>query len=306
MKIKSILSAMLILSLLLSSCKALTGDGMFGDENISIYRVLKESYQTSGELLRAEMITVSEGDDYLQKTAFALNNPSGDSKLQSAFPAGVDILSSSLDSGLLSLVMTRDYLALTGIEKTLADYCIALTFCALPDVAAVSIYVDGNAVTSGLSAEDAMLYDAEAVPYEKLLRLYFPAKDAGYLSSEYHTLTVDIGVPIERYIIEELLRGPYDSALKSGIPDDVSLISVSTEDDLCTIDFSEQFFSNRAESSEEMALAVYSVVNSITSLPEISSVRILINGKTINEYGDVPMSEPLTRNEDITRPGSPG
>jgi germination protein M len=301
---KLFLVAVIILSMLLTSCKSLTGEGASTTDSLSVYRVLKKNYQTSGELVRAERITVSEGDDYLQKAILTLNSPTEDPMLQRAFPDGVDIISSELENGMLSLTMTKEYLKLSGIEKTLADYCIALTLCELEDVVSVTIFVDGKAVATGLSEDDAMLYDAEAVPYEKLLRLYFPVKGGGYLSSEYHTLTVDIGVPIERYIIEELLRGPYDNSLYSGIPEGVSLISVSTEDDLCTVDFSEEFFDNRSVSSEDVALAVYSVVNSLTSLPEITSVKILIDGKTVDKYGDISLSEPLGRNEHITRPGS--
>ena len=301
MKRKLSVLFLLLFSLILSSCNSFGSDSA-GAESISVYRVLKETYQTSGALLSPEILSVSEDDDYLEKAIFSLNTQAGDARLQSAMPTGVSIISAQLDGDVLNLEMTPAYLALTGIQKTIADYCITLTLCELADVSTVSLYVDGEAVTTGLGVEDAMLFDAEAVPYEKQVRLYFPVKDTDYLRSEYHTLTVDIDVPLERYIIEELLRGPYDSSLYSGIPSDTTLLSVTIDDKMCTVDFSDDFYYNRSLSKTQMDLAVYSIVNSLTSLSEISSVKILINGKSVGKYGNIDLDLPLVWNDDITKP----
>ena len=84
--------------------------------------------------------------------------------LSSPIPAGVRLLSWSLESGQLHLDLSEQYGGLTGMDLTMADSCITLTFCGLEWVESVYITVEGREIpyrrTQVLTAQDIFLSGA--------------------------------------------------------------------------------------------------------------------------------------------------
>ena len=73
-----------------------------------------------------------------------LSGPPGNGALVSPIPAGTSLVSWSLNDGVLRIALSRHYSELMGAALTLADYCIALTLCQLPEVEGVQIVVSGG------------------------------------------------------------------------------------------------------------------------------------------------------------------
>lgn len=71
-----------------------------------------------------------------------LKGPAGEG-LSSPFPAGTTLRGWSVEDGLLQLDLSEQYGDLSGIDLTLADYCMALTLCQLEGVERVRITVAG-------------------------------------------------------------------------------------------------------------------------------------------------------------------
>ena len=148
--------ALLLLALALL-CASGCGQGV-GDP---VYRVVDSAYRDSGELLRAETLIVSteDGPELIDALIAALNSPPGDAVLSNPLPEGAEILSYSLEGGLLTVEAGEAYAELEGLEKTLCDGCLALTLCSVEGVDAVAVNSLGRTVTGALSADDIMLYD---------------------------------------------------------------------------------------------------------------------------------------------------
>ena len=67
--------------------------------------------------------------------------------LRSPIPEGVRQLSApAIEDGVCRVDLSEGYGSLSGVELTLADYCIALTLCQVPGVEAVSIDVEGEPI----------------------------------------------------------------------------------------------------------------------------------------------------------------
>jgi len=80
--------------------------------------------------------------------------------LRSPIPAQAQLLGWSLEEGgLLRLDLSEHYGELSGVELTLADYCITLTLCQLEGITAVEITVAGHA----LSFRDHQVLTAQEV-----------------------------------------------------------------------------------------------------------------------------------------------
>ena len=149
--------ALLLLALALL-CASGCGQGV---GEYPVYRVVDSAYRDSGELLRAETLIVSteDGPELIDALIAALNSPPGDAVLSNPLPEGAEILSYSLEGGLLTVEAGEAYAELEGLEKTLCDCCIALTLCFVEGVDAVAVDSLGRTVTGALSADDIMLYD---------------------------------------------------------------------------------------------------------------------------------------------------
>jgi spore germination protein GerM len=94
-------------------------------------------------------------------------------------------------------------------------------------------------------------------------------------------------------ILDELLNGPVGEYTTT-IPEGTAVEAVRLEGSLATIDFNRSFSELLSGSSAEM-LAVYSVVNTVTTnFSHIQKVKINIEGNTAVSLPHLDLSEPLT------------
>ena len=93
--------------------------------------------------------------------------------LSSPFPAYTSLRGWSVEEGLLTLDLSEHYGDLSGIDLTLADYCIALTLCQLEGVDQVRITVAG----SPLAYRGHEILDPSEVMLDGLLA--FQSEEAG-------------------------------------------------------------------------------------------------------------------------------
>ena len=306
-----LLAALLLLTLPACAAPAFL-TGLFSAEApdapdaILIYRVASDPHDDGGSLIRTSAHPSSADSASDPGTILALfTEPDGDDGLECALPADVSVEGWSLENGVVTLELSPTYLEHSEMTRTVAALCAALTLCQLDDVDAVTVVSDGQTVFAGLMAEDAFLDDADADPYTRQLRLYFPEADGRYLISEYHSLTLDEDTSPERYVIEELLRGPNNGELGTVLPEGTALRYCTTsEDGVCTVSFSSEFYLNRPDTALGERLVLCAVVNSLTALPGVDSVRILVEGLPVGMYVYRSLSEPLERYDEAVGPVS--
>ena len=75
------------------------------------------------------------------------------------------------------------------------------------------------------------------------------------------------------YIVNLLILGPEDENLQNPIPEGTKLNKAELNGDSVTVDLSNEFLNSSGTN------AIYSIVNSLTELKEVNSVKILINGE---------------------------
>jgi spore germination protein GerM len=267
--------------------------------SISVYRVLRPEYQTNGELLRSEKFPLAVGDDPVSDAVEALASAPESDALDCPIPSDVKILSAELKSDCVTVTMNSAYLDVTGIYKTIMDGCITLTMCSIENVNYVTICVGSEVIASKLKTEDFLLFNAVKSTNTAKVRLYFPKTNDNTLGGEYHTVSFDDNSSAERCVLGILLGGPTSHSLKRAFPIDTVLLSVYTQDGVCTVSLSD--FTSEAENktSEDAELAVYSIVDSLTAIAGVNSVQIQINGQQVQDLWGFDISHPLTKNETI-------
>lgn len=108
--------------------------------------------------------------------------------------------------------------------------------------------------------------------------LYFANSETGELESE--TKIVDANSLINepyKEIMNWLIKGPQSSNLKKLIPEGTALHDVKVEKSCAIINLSNEFLNYETE--ENKLQIINSIVNSLTNLKEIDSVKFLINGE---------------------------
>jgi spore germination protein GerM len=137
------------------------------------------------------------------------------------------------------------------------------------------------------------------------VQLYFANREKAFLSAEnrefFHAKDPE---RFGRDIMNALIKGPQQSDFISTIPKDTALRAFYiAEDGTAYADFTEAVSANHPGGSESELMTIYSIVNSlILNIPEISSVKILVEGKeSVTLAGHIDLRFPFKANMLLVR-----
>ncbi|NLW26162.1 GerMN domain-containing protein [Acetivibrio saccincola] len=131
------------------------------------------------------------------------------------------------------------------------------------------------------------------------ITLYFSDYQAEYTVAE--TRKVEIKGSIEETVFEELKKGPENKELYGVIPEGTRLLSIQTEDGVCTVDLSEEFVSNQPGGTAAETISINSIVNTLTELEHIDSVQFRIEGNVREVLIHHALDRPIKRNENVIK-----
>lgn len=129
------------------------------------------------------------------------------------------------------------------------------------------------------------------------LTLYFPTPDADGLASVERSINIQDQAVIKA-IFQELQNPP--TGLDKVIPQGTKLLDASVKDGVATLNLSKEFQKNFSGGSTGEQMILYSIIDSITTLPNVQAVQFLLEGKTEEAIlGHLDTTKPLKRNEKI-------
>lgn len=208
---------------------------------------------------------------------------------------GFTVLNMDYFEGRLVLNVDGEYLKLAPTTEVLVRAALVRTLTQLESVDRVQITVEGNQLFD--SAGDAVGWmgaeifihndGSEINSYEQVrVKLYFASDSGESLIAAYREKFYSTNTPLERFVVEELIKGPSGkiAGLYPSINPETKILSVMTKDGICYVNLDSSFLNVVNNVSNEVA--IYSIVNSLVELPHISKVQILINGEVPSAYGD--------------------
>lgn len=169
--------------------------------------------------------------------------------------------------------------------------CLTQTLLQLPSVRSVSVTLPGSSEPVTLTANDILLSDTGMLPQEEQVVLYFPDAQRRYLVAQSVSISEAESQDKPTFILSRLL----EQSDNSGIPSGTRLLSVAVENGICTVDLSSEFAQKGFADFASERLAVYSIVNSLTELPEISTVDLWVSGAPLERLGYLDLSSGLAR-----------
>ena len=88
------------------------------------------------------------------------------------------------------------------------------------------------------------------------------------------------------YLINMLITGPKNEKLESAIPEGTKVNSCTLKGNILYVDLSKEFIDNAPSGIEEESIIIYSIVNTLTELNEVSGIKFLINGEENLQFKD--------------------
>ena len=116
--------------------------------------------------------------------------------------------------------------------------------------------------------------------------LFFANSETGEIESEVKIVDVNllINEPYKQ-IMNWLINGPQSSNLKRLIPDGTAMHDIKVEKSRAIINLSNEFLNYDTE--ENKLKIINSIVNTLTNLKEINSVKFLINGEENEKFSEI-------------------
>jgi len=129
-----------------------------------------------------------------------------------------------------------------------------------------------------------------------VVRLYFSDADAQYLVAEERVLPAAEVNALR--LLDELGRGPTSPDLQPTIPTGARPLAVVVHDGIAYVSYNRQLRTNHPGGSTGEILTVYSIVSTLTQVPGIDGVQILLEGQEIDSLvGHLDLSAPLSPDE---------
>ena len=122
---------------------------------------------------------------------------------------------------------------------------------------------------------------------QTIVSLYFYNDTTKSLVPEGRLIDVKelIDKPYDK-LMELLIQGPNNAELSKTIPEGTKINKIELKGDTLYIDFSKEFVDNHEGGEEKEKATIYSIVNTMTNLTEINSIKILIDGEENKAFND--------------------
>ena len=222
-------------------------------------------------------------------------------------PGDVTILSYSLDGVILTLRFHENYSRMSAVEEVLCRAAIVRTMTQIEGVDCVAFYIGeapltdakGNLVGS-MTPDSFVENPGEHINsiQNTTLTLYFSNESGDALVKEVREeVYYSSNISMEKLVMEQLLEGPVTAGAKAAVPEGTKLMSVSVADGVCFVSLDETFRNQDYRVNE--AIVIYSIVDSLSELSNVSKVQISVKGDTSGVYRDsFAMSDIYERNLD--------
>lgn len=223
-------------------------------------------------------------------------------------PADVKVTTHAITEGTLMLDFNEAYRNMSSIREVLTRAGVVKLFVQLPDIKYVKFTIEGTELTDSkgmpisiMNNETFMEYSGENInSYQyATIELYFTNHDGTKLIPEERTVYYNSNVPLEKVVLEQLMRGPTTEGLYPTIPSNFTILGVTTDSGNCYFNLDASFM-NDALTLANSSVAIYSIVNSIVDDCRVRRVQISINGENNLVFKDsIQLDQFFTKQTDL-------
>ncbi len=202
----------------------------------------------------------------------------------SLIPLDISVFSVSLYNRIVTIQFSKEYYDLDATKKLLFVSGVVMSITQLDGVDGVNLMVNETSLTDlkgkpyGVLTANSFVLDLDKKTNQTEITLYFASEDGKTLVSEKREIVYSNADTRMRLVVENLIQGPHSPNLKPTLTSGVNILNVSTKDGICYVNFDNSFLT--ASYEVRSPLVLYSIVNSLTEIPEITQVQFLVNGRS--------------------------
>ena len=243
----------------------------------------------------------------VQKMIKRLTKASDSLEYKNVLPDKVKIQSVYLsDKDILNIDLSKDYYDSLKAAQILLCASLVKSLTQIAGVDMVNFTVDSNIMTTDddvnvgtLTADSFVDSDAKNDQNQvQDITLYFADQKGDKLEPLAIPVNMGTNVSAEQLVIEQLIAGTDEKGYYNTIPKGTKLLSVSTKDGVCYVDFNDKFL--ELDDSVKDQIVIYSVVNSLCELSTVSKVAFTINGSQKKLYnGNIAFDQMFERKLDL-------
>ena len=296
----------LVMALVLGAV-AFSGCGKKETESkYKIYYINEEQ----GEVLAESFVPSEETTQtMLEEMTEKLNKKNAEG--HTLLPENIEIQSCVDDDGMIRVDFNQEYHDLNPVDEVLLRASIVKDYVQIPNIYLVTITAEGTPIVDSQGQEiGAMSLDSFLentgkeimADQDKELYRYFTNEEGNQLVPEARQVYYNGNTPIEKVIVEQLLRGPGESGHYATLPSDTRIVGVSVADGIAYVNLGKQFVDEALPVDAQ--IPIYSIVNSLIDAGNVSQVQISINGDTSLLFKDkVDMNQLFQVNHELEKGG---
>lgn len=257
----------------------ISGEGVYTVyyKNQSSTKLMSENYRASG----------TDDTTLVRELLGKMREHPEDIELLSVFPENLSVEKYEREGAFLTLYFDSLYAELDPVPEILLRAAVVKTMCQIPGVSYVSFYIndqplmDANGAPAGIMQADTFVEnlneDLESMQPVTLI-LYFANQEGDLLYETERTVLYNSDMSLEKLVVNQLIQGPSGDDFYPTLPESVTLLGITVKDGICYVDFDSSFISQALDVKDY--IPIYSVVNSLSELTNVSKVQITINGST--------------------------
>ena len=221
--------------------------------------------------------------------------------------SGFTVSKITMENGVVTLDVSKEYEMIDSTTEILARAAIVNSLCQLENVTGVQFLVEGEPLLDSAGEEvgemnsDMYIFNTgrEIRTYQMVrLHLYFADETGTQLVNTYRRVVYNSNLSMERLVTEQVIMGTSSDFAYPTLNPETRVLSVTTVDGICYVSLNAAFLTEPYNVSPRVA--IWSLVNSLCTLPDIDGVQISIDGDTSYSFLEtVPLKNPLTSDESL-------
>ncbi|MFR5601462.1 MAG: GerMN domain-containing protein [Lachnospiraceae bacterium] len=182
------------------------------------------------------------------------------------------------------LYFDSNYTSMKSYQEILCRAALAKTLTQIEGVDYITIYAGDQPILNQDGTPVGMLAGSDFIEsvsnvnvFEKVeLTLFFADETGEKLLQEKREVVHNVNSSLERLVVEELMKGTTLPGYYPTLPQDMKLLNVSVNENVCYLNFDSGFLNSGLEVKEY--IPIYSIVNSLAALSTVNRVQFSVNG----------------------------
>ena len=211
---------------------------------------------------------------------------------QTALSDKVEYQKFSREDVVVYLYFDDAYSSMKPEREILCRAALAETLTQIDGVDYINIYTGGQPLTDSKGKTVGMISGGDFInsisdinTFEKTeLILYFTDEKGEKLYAERREVVYNINSSLEKLVVDQLIAGPQGFNLCPTLSRNTKLLNISMNDNICYLNFDSEFLDGSLEVRDY--IPIYSIVNSLAELNNVSKVQISVNGSKDIKFRD--------------------